>query len=123
MKDIVSSFYVLSILLGLYGCQAGNTDHGLEATVDGIVKPYIDSSKIAGVAIGVFREHKPLLLKSYGFADLEWNARLPVDASFEIGSVTKQFTAAAILQLVERGKISLDDDMTKYIQFDTQDIT
>jgi CubicO group peptidase (beta-lactamase class C family) len=60
------------------------------------------------------------MVKSYGFADLEYGIKLPVDASFEIGSVTKQFTAVATMQLVEQGKINLDDDFTKYIKFDTK---
>jgi CubicO group peptidase (beta-lactamase class C family) len=40
---------------------------------------------------------------------------MPADASFEIGSVTKQFTAASILLLAERGKLSVDDEVTKYL--------
>lgn len=58
-------------------------------------------------------------MKNYGYADLEFAVALPADASFEIGSVTKQFTGAAILLLVEEGKLSLDDDMTKYITYNT----
>ena len=46
---------------------------------------------------------------------------MPVDAVFPIGSVTKQFTAAAILQLRDAGKLSLDDDITKWLpDFDTR---
>jgi CubicO group peptidase (beta-lactamase class C family) len=92
----------------------------LEAKIDSIVTPLIDSSKIAGVAVAVFKDNKPVMLKSYGFADLEYGVQLPVNASFEIGSVTKQFTAVATLQLAEQGKINLDDDITKYIKFDTK---
>lgn len=92
----------------------------LESHVDSLIKTYIDSSKIAGIAIGVFKRDEKILLKSYGFADLEFDVKLPVNASFEIGSITKQFTAAAILQLAENRKINLDDEITKYINFNTQ---
>ncbi len=61
------------------------------------------------------RGRDTLLLKPYGFADLEFDVPTPNDALYEIGSVTKQFTAAAILQLQEQGKLSLADDITKFL--------
>ncbi len=91
----------------------------LEARVDSLMHTYLDSTKAAGVAVAVVKGNEKLLLKSYGYADLEFKVKLPVDASFEIGSVTKQFTAAAIMQLVEQGKLSLEDDISKYITFNT----
>lgn len=92
----------------------------LESKLDSLINPLVDSSKFAGVAIAVYRDNKPMVLKSYGYADVEHSVKLPVDASFEIGSVTKQFTAVATLQLAEAGKLSLDDDFTKYVKFDTR---
>jgi CubicO group peptidase (beta-lactamase class C family) len=58
-----------------------------------------------------------MLLKAYGKADLELDVPLSIDASFEIGSITKQFTAVAILQLVEKRMIHLDTPVSKYISF------
>lgn len=117
MKHLVH----LLLCLFLFSCSQQKetaSDSDLEKRIDSLVKPYIDSTKVAGIAIGVFKDHKPLLVKGYGFADLEFDVKLPANASFEIGSVTKQFTGAAILQLVEQGKLSLEDDPTKYIKFD-----
>ncbi|MCE7065227.1 serine hydrolase [Dyadobacter sp. CY326] len=91
----------------------------LEVSVDGFVKPYIDKSEAVGIAIGVFKGGKPLLQKAYGLADIELNVKLPMNASFEIGSVTKQFTAVAILQLAEEKKLTLEDDLGKYLKFET----
>jgi CubicO group peptidase (beta-lactamase class C family) len=54
-------------------------------------------------------------MKSYGKANVEWDVPMPADAMFEIGSVTKQFTAAAILKLRDEGKLSLDDEITKWL--------
>lgn len=93
---------------------------GLESKIDSLAQPFIDSAKAAGIVVAAFKGNEKKLLKSYGFADLEFKTKLPADASFEIGSVTKQFTAAAILQQVDSGKINLDDDITKYIRFNTQ---
>lgn len=57
-----------------------------------------------------------LLKKAYGFADLEWEIPNTLDSKFSLASVSKQFTAVAILQLVEKGKISLEDKLIKYYQ-------
>jgi CubicO group peptidase (beta-lactamase class C family) len=112
----------LALYLLVVACSGGDnpagTDTALLSSVDAIVKPYLDSAKIAGVAVGVFRNGEPVLMKGYGYADLEYDIKLPANASFEIGSVTKQFTAVAILQLADEGKLSLDDDLTKYLAFD-----
>ena len=78
---------------------------------------------VAGVSVAVVRGVDTLLMRGYGRADIEWDVPTPADASasYEIGSVTKQFTAAAILQLVEQGKLELDEDFTEYLSgFDTR---
>jgi len=56
-----------------------------------------------------------LLKKAYGQADYEWHIPNTVDTKFQLASVTKQFTAAAILQLVDRGQLSLDDKLSKFL--------
>src|SRR5512133_2372835 len=53
--------------------------------------------------------------KAFGMANLELNVLMQPDMVFRIGSITKQFTAVAILQLMEQGKLSLQDDITKFI--------
>ncbi len=100
------------------GSQANATS--LEAFTDSIFQRCIDSAQIAGASVLVHQKGKTLLKKSYGYASLELNVPMPENAGFEIGSVTKQFTAAAILKLVAEGKLSLDDDFRKYVDFDTK---
>jgi CubicO group peptidase (beta-lactamase class C family) len=92
----------------------------LEVYADSLFQASIDSSQIAGGAVLVYQNGKTILKKSYGYASLELATPMPENAIFEIGSVTKQFTAAAILKLVEANKLSLDDDFTKYLDFDTK---
>lgn len=118
MKQLAITFAIAFIL---FSCDAPkkNSASTLELKVDSLVHHYLDSARMAGVAIAVVKDNQPLLLKSYGYADLAFDTKLPIHASFEIGSVTKQFTGAAILQLVEQGKLTLDDDIAKYITFDT----
>lgn len=67
------------------------------------------------IAVLAARDGKIVFQKAYGFANLENRVPAKVDSKFRIGSITKQFTAAAILKLVEQGKIKLDDPLTKFI--------
>ncbi len=62
----------------------------------------------------VTRNDTVLIKKPYGFADLEWNIDNTIDTKFSLASVSKQFTAVAILQLEEKGLLSIDDKLTKY---------
>lgn len=62
----------------------------------------------------VSKNNSILLKKSFGLADYEWNVKNTIDTKYSLASVSKQFTAAAILQLVDKGKISLDDKLSKF---------
>ena len=68
-----------------------------------------------GVAVLVAKSGKVIYRKGYGKADLEMDLPMKPDYVFRIGSITKQFTSAAILKLAEEGKLSLSDDLTKFI--------
>jgi CubicO group peptidase (beta-lactamase class C family) len=83
--------------------------------LDSLASDPVLANRAVGIAAAVVKGNDTLLMKGYGKADVEWNVALPADAMFEIGSITKQFTAAAILQLRDEGKLSLDDDITKYL--------
>lgn len=68
-----------------------------------------------GVSIAIVKAGRPLLVKGYGFADIENDVRATPETVYRIGSVTKQFTAAAILRLAEQGKLALDDTLQKFL--------
>ncbi len=91
------------------------TANTASAAIDAIVEKPIKAGKVAGASVAVTRRGESIVSKSYGSADLELDVPMPADASFEIGSVTKQFTAASILLLAERGKLSIDDDVNKHL--------
>src|SRR6056297_1219626 len=121
MKKIV--IVPIAIVLMAISCQEKSKIPGeipLESFTDSVFQASVDSSQIAGASVLVYQNGKTLLKKTYGYASLELSAPVPENGIFEIGSVTKQFTAAAILKLSEANKISLDDDFTKYLDFDTK---
>ncbi len=68
-----------------------------------------------GGAVIVTRNGETVFAGAQGLADVETNTELTPDSVFRIGSVTKQFAAAVVMQLVEEGKVNLDDPMTKYL--------
>jgi CubicO group peptidase (beta-lactamase class C family) len=69
---------------------------------------------VVGIAVGIYNRGQILLAKGYGLANVELNVPVKAETIFQSGSVGKQFTAAAIMMLVEEGKIGLDDSIVKY---------
>jgi CubicO group peptidase (beta-lactamase class C family) len=74
-----------------------------------------DAAASPGCAVGVSLNDEPVLTAAYGYADLEHDVHITPDTVFEAGSVSKQFTAMAVLLLAQQGKLSLDDNVRKYI--------
>lgn len=87
----------------------------LEQRVDWIAADLLARRESAGFAIAIERDGVVRLAKGYGFANLEDGTRATDRTVFRIGSITKQFTAAAILLLAEEGKLSIDDPLAKYM--------
>ncbi|MHB1857048.1 MAG: serine hydrolase [Acidobacteriaceae bacterium] len=79
-----------------------------------IIQSYVASKTFMGTVL-VSKDGKLLINQGYGFADLEWNVPNVPEAKFRLGSVTKQFTAASILLLQERGKLKIEDPVSKYV--------
>ena len=79
-----------------------------------IIEPSVTSNRFMG-AVLVAKDGAPLLDKGYGYANLEWQIPNTPTTKFRLGSLTKQFTAAAILLLEERGKLKLDDPVKRYL--------
>ena len=101
--------FLLAFLLG--GCATGGGS--MQASVDALMRDY--TGDVPGAAVLVLRDGQPLVRRGYGLADLDTGAPVTPETNFRLASVSKQFTAAAILLLAQDGRLSLDDPVRKWL--------
>jgi CubicO group peptidase (beta-lactamase class C family) len=92
-----------------WAAPADTTDN-----VDEYVRAEMEREHIPGLALGVYRRGEIVKARGYGLASIELNVPVKPETVFQSGSVGKQFTATAVMMLVESQKVSLDDSITKY---------
>jgi CubicO group peptidase (beta-lactamase class C family) len=85
------------------------------AQVDTVVESQRKAQKIPGVSVAVCRDGKIVKASGYGVANVEWDIPVTPETIFQTGSVGKQFTATAVMMLVEEGKLGLADNIAKFI--------
>ena len=100
---------LIALLVGLAAPITGKADE-----IDHYITAQMQRLHILGASLAIVGDGGIVKAQGYGFANLELKAPATKDTVYEIGSNTKQFTAAAIMMLVEEGKIGLDDSITKY---------
>jgi CubicO group peptidase (beta-lactamase class C family) len=94
------------------------TKQDFEAFLDALIPSQLQNRNIAGAVVSVVRDGQILFQKGYGFADFEAKKPiLPDQTLFRPGSISKLFTATAVMQLVEQGKLDLDRDVSEYLDF------
>ncbi len=82
--------------------------------VDQFVRSEMENQRIPGLALLVSRGGEPIRSQGYGFANVELQVPVKPETVFQSGSMGKQFTATAVMMLVEEGKVSLEDPLTKF---------
>jgi D-alanyl-D-alanine carboxypeptidase len=87
----------------------------LAGTVDGIVHTQMQQFGIPGMVVALAKGDTSLYVQGYGVTNLETGSVTQTDTVYEIGSITKQFTAALIMKLKEQGKLAVDDPISKYL--------
>jgi CubicO group peptidase (beta-lactamase class C family) len=97
------------------GTGAEAADAARLARAETVVRAEMRVERIPGVAIAIVDHGKVVLAKGYGYANLEHSVPVTVDTVFQSGSLGKQFTAAAVMLLMEDGRLSLDDPVTRYL--------
>jgi len=105
----------------LFACALATSAAGAQDSsalvrhVDSVATAAVTEHRTPGVSVAVVKNGRPIVVKGYGFADLENDVPATAETVYRIGSVTKQFTAAAIMRLMEQGKLSLDDTLQKFL--------
>ena len=113
IKLISRSFFAfVSIMLFL--AAHGFAQNEMADKVDDFIKSEMQKQQIPGVSLAVVQDGKIILVKGYGLANVELQVPVKPETIFQSGSVGKQFTATAVMMLVEAGKINLDDKINKY---------
>ena len=104
------SFLAASLLLQVPAAQAQNISKQLDA----LATQYAKAGQLNGTVL-VAEHGKVVFAKGYGLANREWNQPNAPDTKFRLGSLTKQFTALLVMQLVEKGQLRLDAPISTYL--------
>lgn len=105
---LIASFILVSTPLTLHGERPGKTDQSIDEQISLSLPEHL------GAAVLVIDDGKIIFRHGYGLADAENNTPVTPQTNFRIASITKQFTATAIMLLVDEGKLSLDDTLDKF---------
>ena len=90
----------------------------LESFFDGLVPLQMERSDVAGATVLVMKDGKELLKKGYGYSDIKKKTPVDPDTSmFRLASISKLFTWVCVMQLAEQGKLDIDADVNKYLDF------
>lgn len=83
--------------------------------IDQYIKTEMQRRQIPGLALGIYHKGNIIKAEAYGLADIQNGGLVKPNTVFELASITKQFTASAIMMLVQEGKLSLDDEINAYL--------
>jgi D-alanyl-D-alanine carboxypeptidase len=108
LRKHVSSVLLLLLLVATVSAQVNE--------VNDYIKAEMTRQRIPGLSLAVVKNGQTVLAEGYGLANVELNVPAKPDTVFKIGSVSKQFIASGIMLLVQQGKVSLDDKISKYLE-------
>ncbi|MGE0590191.1 MAG: serine hydrolase domain-containing protein, partial [Cyclobacteriaceae bacterium] len=114
MKTTLTTAILLLSLVEIVGAQPTKSQDDLATQVDALFAPWAREDS-PGAAVAVVRDGKVIYKNGYGMANLEYGIPNTPSTIFHIASVSKQFTVFSVLLLEKDGKLSLEDDVRKYI--------
>ena len=116
LRSVRSMLGAMATLIATATSTANAQSGGASAAMlDSLAGAAVRENRTVGLVAAVVRGNDTLLMKGYGKANVEWDVPMAADAMFELGSIAKQFTAAAILLLRDEGKLTLDDEITRWL--------
>lgn len=115
ISPVVVSFALLTLCSGVCGLPATRPADETDP-VDRIVREEMADQHIPGLSLAVVRDGSPVKIAAYGLANVEWNVPATPETVYQLQSITKTFTATAIMMLVEEGKIRLDAKVGDYLE-------
>lgn len=107
MKEHLKYIGILIIILSISNLKA-------QESIDSLVDTYMSTNKIPGLSLAIIENDSVKTIKSYGLSSIQNDVKVDVNTTFELASLTKQFTAAAILKLQQDGKLNVDDYLHQY---------
>src|SRR5690349_2850204 len=113
--------YFPLILLSLSACQTSHLTPGeaLQARLDSVLTHVCDVYDLPGLSVGVIKGDQVVCARGFGLRKLGTSDSVSAQSSFHMASVSKPFVAMAILQLAEKGQVSLDSPLVRYIPYFT----
>ena len=114
-----SLLLLLALTFGAHGQPSAKPDLYISAPrlerIDRVLQKYIDDNRVAGVVALVLKDGKPAYERAFGWADKEAGRKMTPDTIFRIASQTKAFTSAAVLALMEEGKLAINEPVSDFI--------
>ncbi len=107
--------HIVAVVLTALALACAAPGRAQADAVDDFVQAELQSQKIPGVAVGIFRNGQPVRVQGYGLANIEHGVPVRPDTMFQSGSIGKMFTAVAVMLLVEDGKLAVDASVREYL--------
>ena len=103
------------LALLLFAPTAAAQTRAVVDSIDGYVRSELARQRVPGMSVAVLRGDSIILARGYGYANVEHHVPATDSTVYAVGSVSKQFTAAATVMLAEQGRLSLDDPIVRYL--------
>ena len=115
LSFFMKKYTFIFIILIAFGCTIENTDPN-EKKVNSLIVEIIDSNNLPGLSVSVMKNGEIVYSKGFGYADIESKTKIiPSSTKFRIGSFSKTLTASALMKLVEKNKLNLDESIHTYV--------
>lgn len=115
MKKSILILSLFCLTISSFSQKVKNSKNSIKQKIDNYIKETVETNEIPGLAIAVIKNGKKIYEKNYGKSSIEENTIVDEKSIFRLYSTTKLITAVAVFQLIEKEKLSLEDNISKYL--------